>query len=219
VTRVKICGISEIEHALVAAEAGADFLGLVFAEGRRKVSPKTALEISKAVRGRKDRPQIVGVFADLPAEEVNRIAEYCSLDRVQLSGEETWQFCLRIGLPITKTIHISPTATAVQVLAAITEGYQRLVNKDLIWLLDTKVGDLSGGTGKTFDWQLAKEVAARFPVMVAGGLNPANVGELVRGVHPWGVDVSSGVETEGRKDPAKIKAFVEAVKIAEMSNG
>jgi phosphoribosylanthranilate isomerase len=87
--------------------------------------------------------------------------------------------------------------------------------KDFIVLLDTRVGNLSGGTGRRFDWQVAKEVAARFPVMVAGGLDPDNVSELVRLVRPWGVDVSGGVETGGRKDPAKITAFVESVRNAD----
>lgn len=211
-TRIKICGLSEIEHALFAAEAGSDFVGLVFAEGRRKISTDKALEISRAIRGLKTRPQVVGVFANHPAEDVNRISAHCRLDRVQLSGDETWEFCLGIELPVTKTIHISSTTTADQVLADITEGHRMLKDKDFIYLLDTKVGNLSGGTGQRFDWQLAKAVSARRPTMVAGGLDPDSVSDLVQLVRPWGVDVSSGVETDGRKDPAKIRAFVENVR-------
>jgi phosphoribosylanthranilate isomerase len=215
VTKVKICGLSEIEHALVAAEAGADFVGVVFAEGRRKVSPERAQEISKVVRTLKNQPQVVGVFANHPAAEVNPIAQYCNLDRVQLSGDEAWQFCLRIERPITKTMHVSPATTAEQLIAEIEKGRRLMKGKDFIILLDTRVGNLSGGTGRRFDWQVAKEVAARFPVMVAGGLDPDNVSELVRLVRPWGVDVSGGVETGGRKDPAKITAFVESVRNAD----
>jgi phosphoribosylanthranilate isomerase len=216
-TVVKICGLSELEHALAAAEAGADFIGMVFAESRRKVTPIKARDISLALHRHGDPLRIAGVFAGIAAAEVNRIAAYCGLDRVQLSGGETWQYCLQIDWPITKTLHITPSTTTRQVLDDLEEGSRVMKNKDVLFLLDTKLGVASGGTGHTFDWSLAKEVAARFPVMVAGGLDADNVAELIHQVQPWGVDVSSGVETEGRKDPAKIRAFIEAVKRADTS--
>ena len=99
-----------------------------------------------------------------------------------------------------------------QVLNKVDMGYRVRLKHDLICLLDSQAKHVYGGTGKTFDWQLAKEVSARFPVIIAGGLTPTNVGQLVKEVQPWGVDVSTGVESDSQKDPSKIKAFVEAVR-------
>lgn len=219
-TRIKICGLTEPQHALAAARAGADFIGLVFAPSSRQVSVAQALPVVEAVHRLKNRPAIVGVFVNLVAEEVNRIAEQCHLDRVQLSGDESWQYCRQIEKPVIKAIHITRAGgerllLIRSILDRIAEGYQLLSPEKLLCLLDSKVGNAYGGTGQTYDWQLAREIAARFPVIIAGGLTPQNVGTLVQEVQPWGVDVASGVESNGGKDEAKIVAFIEAVRQVE----
>ncbi len=213
--RVKICGLSEIEHALVASQAGADFLGLVFATSRRQVSPEKALPLVQAFHSLRLRPAVVGVFANATAPEVNHIADHCQLDWVQLSGDETWHYCQEIRKPLIKVIHVSAGKTAQELLAEIETGYRLLPKRELACLLDSPVRDTYGGTGQVFNWQLAREVSARFPVMVAGGLTLENVGQLVKEVQPWGVDVSTGVETNGRKDTSRISAFIQAVRKGE----
>ncbi len=214
-TKVKICGLSEIEPALVASQAGADFIGLVFAPSRRQVSPQKALPLVETIHSLANRPAAVGVFVNLAAQEVNDIAEHCRLDWVQLSGDETWDYCQEIKKPIIKVIHVSSGQKSEEILADIEAGHRLLPEKKLVCLLDSPVGDTYGGTGQVFNWQLAQKVSDRFPVMVAGGLTPANVGQLVKEVRPWGVDVSTGVETNGQKDASKISAFVQAVRRAE----
>lgn len=214
-TSIKICGLSEVQHVLAAAEAGADFIGLVFAPSRRQVSTRKALHLIEAICHLKTRPAVVGVFVNSPAEEVKRIAEYCHLDRVQLSGDETWDYCRQIERPLIKTVHVSNTGAPGKIISEITRGYKLLAQQNLICLLDSRVGETYGGTGKAIDWNLAAKISTRFPVLIAGGLTPTNVGRLIKKIRPRGVDVSSGVETGGQKDTKKIISFIKAVKKAD----
>jgi phosphoribosylanthranilate isomerase len=216
VIRIKVCGITEVASALEVAEAGVDFLGLVFAASRRQVSSEKARLIAEAVHARfSPAPAVIGVFVNSPVEDVRRIADYCRLDQVQLSGGETWEYCQQIGRPLIKVIHVSHGKKADEILDQIALGYQSLAAARLTCLLDSRAGKAYGGTGRVFDWGVAREVSPHFPVMVAGGLTPDNVGQMVREVRPWGVDVSTGVETNGQKDLSKVTAFIRAVRSAE----
>ncbi len=210
-TRIKICGIREGVHALAAVEAGVDFIGFVFAPTRRQVSPAKAREIVDTVKKSSSAIKPVGVFVDTPASEVNRIADFCGLDWAQLSGNESWEYCRQIARPIIKAIRIGQQLRE-EINAELTVGLKTLSPQRFITLLDSQVEGKYGGTGITFNWRLAQQVAKEFPVIIAGGLNPENVAQAIEIATPWGVDVSSGVETDGTKDIAKIKAFIEAVR-------
>jgi len=215
VTKVKICGLSEEEHMLAAGEAGADFIGLMFAPSTRQITPERAAALVKTVRKLDKSPAIVGVFVNTAASEVNRIAEECDLDLVQLSGDEDWQYCLEIDRPVIKVIHISENDTVDGVIAKIEEAFNVLQDRDVMYMLDTKKDKAYGGTGESFNRHIAAGVAGRIPVIIAGGLDPENIAGVVEEVHPWAVDVSSGVETDGKKDITKIKEFISEVKAAE----
>jgi len=213
-TRIKICGITEIAHALAAAEAGVDFLGLVFAPSRRQVTLERAQEIALAVKDLEKPPLVVGVFVNTAAPEVNLVADRCGLDWVQLSGDEPWEYLRDMERPLIKAIRVSRAVNAGELIANLSHGYE-LLGGNLIYLLDSHVEGSYGGTGQTFDWGLVREVSQRFPMILAGGLSAENVSQAIRMLRPWGVDVSSGVETGGVKDISKIKAFIEAVRRAD----
>lgn len=213
--KIKICGLTDKKTAIAAAKAGADFLGLVFAKSKRRVSQERALQIVEAVHKLKQRPLIVGVFVNSPAGEINNIAEYCHLDLVQLSGDESWRYCREIERPLIKVVHMDATHSPGKALLEIEEGYRSGLKQKPICLLDTKTENVYGGTGMSFDWKMAEEVSGRYPVIIAGGLSPQNVGSLIKQVNLWGVDVSSGVESNGKKDIKKIGDFIKAVRQAE----
>ncbi len=212
-TRVKICGITNVSHARAAIEAGADLIGVVFAPSPRQVTPKKAREIAAAVK--KYNLPVVGVFVNMTAATVNSVASSCGMDWVQLSGDESWEYCQQIEKPLIKAIHISNSLSEGELLAHLEDGEQQLDSRPPVYLLDTLVKNKYGGTGQAFAWQIAKRAAAKFPVIIAGGLHPGNVGQVVARLRPWGVDVSSGVESKGVKDVDKIKAFIQAVRSAQ----
>jgi phosphoribosylanthranilate isomerase len=211
-TKIKICGITEVAYAQAAIEAGADLIGVVLAPSPRKVTYEKAREIVAAVK--KHYFPVVGVFVNMPAAAVNAVAAFCGLDWVQLSGDESWEYCQQIKKPVIKAVHIMPDWDEEKLLAHLEEGQKKLGDRSLIYLLDTFVEDKYGGTGQTFAWKIARRAAAKYPAIIAGGLQPENVGEVVSSLKPWGVDVSSGVESQGVKDVKKIKDFIQAVRSA-----
>ena len=207
---VKICGVRTVHHARVAAEAGAGMVGLVFAESKRHVTPDEAREITAATYAR--RPRFVGVFVNESVDEMARLAAEARLDLVQLSGAETPEQCAGLRVPYSKVIHVGPGMTADDVI----QRAERYTGAAAIVLdtAGTAAAPAWGGSGRAMDIDVAAEVVRRLnrPVMLAGGLRPETVGAAVRTVRPWGVDVSSGVETDGVKDDARIAAFVAAAK-------
>lgn len=212
-TRIKICGITDVTHARAAAEAGADFIGAVFTPSPRQVTYEKAREIVAEVKDR--YLPTVGVFVNMPAARLNAVAVFCGLDWVQLSGDEDWEYCREIEKPLIKAVHITPEWGEEKLLAHLEEGQKKLGDRAPVYLLDTFAEQKYGGTGKAFTWEIARRAAENFPVIIAGGLDPQNVGQVVKDLKPWGVDVSSGVESNGVKDIAKIKAFIQAARAAD----
>ena len=200
--RVKICGICDREGATTASEAGADLIGFHFCDSDRRVSPDEAKAIIDALSV---RPQLVGVFIDQSPDEVRQIADYVGLDLLQLHGSEQPGF--DAGRPVMKVLKVK-------------EGEVPRAQDVEAWpdpiMLDTWSPDQRGGTGRTWDWEAARPLISTRKVFIAGGLEPGNVGKVVSAFKPYGVDVSSGVEARVRvKDPAKVRAFVHAVRLAE----
>jgi phosphoribosylanthranilate isomerase len=197
--QVKICGICDAAGAAAAVEAGADLIGFHFCSSQRRLTPENAKSI---VDGLALRPTIVGVFIDQDADEVRQIAEFVGLDLLQLHGAEMPGF--EAGRPVMKVLKVKDG----QVPDA--DGWPDPV------MLDSWSADQRGGTGQVWDWELARPLLAARKVFIAGGLEPGNVGKVVSGFKPYGVDVSSGVELSVRvKDPDKVRAFVHAVRLAE----
>ena len=209
-TRVKICGITNVDDAHAASSAGADYLGLVFyPPSPRAVSPDLARDIVARTRPCYPRVRFVGVFVDEPAERVWQVAMHCGLDLAQLHGEEPPHVVAELiarGLDVIK-------AFRVQARDALARAR---CYRPTLCLLDTFVPDCPGGSGQTFDWALAAQAALPAPVLLAGGLTTENVVGAVHVGRPWGVDVSSGVERIlGRKDSDKLRRFIAAVRLAD----
>ena len=196
---------------LTAVEAGADFIGLVFVPKRRRlISVEQARQIVEAVKGARDNPpRMVGLFADQPIEEVRATVRESEVDMVQLSGAESLEFCSNAPVPVFKAIHVPGGKVSAEEVEEFGRRMRALQEQGHLTTLDRAVPGLQGGTGQSFDWSVAAQLSkAGFEFLLAGGLTPQNVGQAVREVKPWGVDVSSGVETEGVKDAEKIRRFV-----------
>ena len=214
-TKFKICGLRDLDNALAAADAGADFLGFNFVPGvRRQLPLDDARAVIDELRGRCDGtpPRIVGLFADQPADDVNRIVDACGLDLVQLCGQESRDYMRLIRAPVVKMVKVRDEDGLEAATARTIRDADELAADGHRVQLDKYQAGAKGGTGHTFDWRVAARVAERHDILLAGGLDPDNVRQAIEVVSPWGVDVSSGVETDGVKDPARIRAFAAAVK-------
>jgi len=201
--KVKICGITTAEDASVAVRYGADALGFVFFAG----SPR-AVQDQDAARIIRELPAFVttvGVFVDERADRVNEIALHCGLDVVQLHGSESPEYCEKIEKRVVKAFRVRDWQSVDPVVNYRVSAI----------LLDTYVKGAFGGTGRTFNWEIARKVGETHPVILSGGLSPDNVTDAVRSVSPYAVDVSSGVESTAdkrRKDPEKIRVFMERLR-------
>lgn len=203
---VKICGLREVAHAVAAADAGADLLGFVFAEARRKVTPETAAACIAAAKASRPGVRAVGLFVDAPADEVVATRAAAGLDMVQLHGTVDAALLDRVGGPALVVFRTAPGTTGDEIVARIDAltGCRNFAGA----LIDAWHPTAAGGTGHRADWTLAADVAGRRRLILAGGLSPENVGEAIAAVGPAGVDVSSGIERDGTKAPDLIGAFV-----------
>ncbi|MEE8363441.1 MAG: phosphoribosylanthranilate isomerase [Dehalococcoidia bacterium] len=210
--RTKIDGLSDARHAQAAALAGADFLGFVFVEGVRRqlqsdhgaavIARYRSLLAEDALPG----PQVVGVFRNQPAAWVNDVADRARLDIVHLCGGEDEAFYAEMCRPILRQLRVEPGTTPDE-LRPLVRAH---LDAGRMVVLDAYDPSSPGGSGRTFDWTAAEGIANLEGVFLAGGLTPENVAGAIARVSPWGVDVSSGVETGGVKDPDRIRAFLHA---------
>lgn len=210
--KVKICGVRQLDDALIAADAGADYVGIVFVPGRRRrVELTAARAITDGLRAGSASPtDSVGLFGDQPLDEVLDTIASTGLDCVQLCGSEPLDYCRQVQrcATVIKVLHV-PDDIDADAMADVGKRIDAYAAAGCTVTLDSHVAGSHGGTGQSFDWSIAADLAAgghRF--LLAGGLTPDNVSAAVSQVNPWGVDVSSGVETNGEKDAAKIRKFI-----------
>ena len=210
---VKICGLREPAHAVAAVRAGADWIGFVFAPGRRQITPELARDCGMAARAVASQREIltVGVFVDEDEMTIQEIADFVALDAVQIHGEGALSSSMCSSRPVIRVVRPKFGATYTETWPNVEQAIDsepRLI----AMLFDGYSDGAHGGTGVRGDWDLAAALAVRARLALAGGLTSENVEEAIQRVRPWGVDVSSGVETNGRKDPGKIEAFVGAAR-------
>ena len=194
-------------------------MGFVFVEGvRRQLAVDEARAVIEEYRARRPGsagPGLVGLFADQPAEFVVNVVEQCGLDYVQLCGSEDADYWDRMPVPVLRAVHVKDDGERDAVVRDTLDLVQDIINHGQTPHLDTYRPESPGGTGHTFNWNIAAAVTRRFKVILAGGLTPENVGDAMAAARPWCVDVSSGVETDGIKDSSKIRAFADAVRAAD----
>lgn len=215
--KIKICGLRDSDNAMVATEAGADFLGFNFVEGvRRQLLLPQAKAIIQQYRNEIGHrpgvkvPRLVGLFRNQPADFVKRVLDECGLEIAQLNGDEDVSYGSSLGARVLRQVRVEPGESA----ASVRERVERSLQAGEMVLLDRYDPKVPGGGGVAFDWSAAEHISGLTDVLLSGGLNPENVASAIERVHPWGVDVASGVETAGEKDPARIRAFISAVRDA-----
>ena len=213
--RVKIDGLRDSANALVAADAGADYLGFVFIEGvRRQLQPDEGQWVTEGYLGGRQGlpsgPSLVGLFRNQPVDWVRHVAERCHLHIAHLCGDEDLSYAEELIVPVLKQIRVMEGESPADIRARVDPWLgagQKVV-------LDAYDPSTPGGSGITFDWSVAEGIVEREGVLLAGGLNPENISDAVQRLNPWGVDVSSGVEVNGTKDPDRIREFIDAAKSA-----
>ena len=213
---VKICGLTTLEDSLLAVAAQADMLGFNFyPPSPRYISPQACRSIVAELKQQPVRPVLVGVFANAGLDEINGILETCGLDLAQLSGDEPPALLEVLGERAFKALRPSGPAS----LRECVGRYPRRKSPPA-WLVDAHQAGSYGGSGRRADWNLAAGLAAQAPVLLAGGLTPENVAAAIARVHPWGVDVASGVESSpGKKDRTKMEEFIQSANQAGMESG
>jgi phosphoribosylanthranilate isomerase len=206
---VKICGNRAPALCRLAVETGADLLGFIFVPGvKRQIEVELAAEcIQEAKRGADRQLLAVGVFVDEEPATVNRYGRVAELDLVQLHGSERPESLAEIDVPVVKVVRPKPAETQDDIESQIA-SYALAENAPIAYLIDGFAVRQQGGLGVRADWNVAAELAKNFPIILAGGLTPENVGSAIEKVCPIGVDVSSGVETDGVRDPKKIERFI-----------
>jgi len=207
VTWVKFCGCTGPGDGELAGEAGADAIGMIFAPSPRRIAMHAVREIAAVLP---ERIEAIGVFVDPSAQEVENAAALFPRMLPQFSGGESPEFVARYGARAIKTIHVDPQAADDAHLESLCARYP-----GVRVLFDTKAAGKAGGTGLTFPWEKVERIARMRDVIVSGGLTPTNVAACIRAVRPYGVDVRSGIERDGRKDAAIMHAFREAVRVAD----
>jgi phosphoribosylanthranilate isomerase len=209
-TRIKICGVTNIETADLCAELEVNFIGLVFENGRLRVKPDIARGITAHISKIPKRPVVVGVFSNTPYYEVNLLAEYCNLDWIQLPGDVPMQFAKALKRPVVRVTQVDRETTAADVQSYVSGAF----GSRSVRLFETPFIK-NGATDVVFDWQIFSGLSPFIPVLIGGGLTSETVGNLIETCHPWGVNVSAEVERAGKKSQSKIKTFIKAVKEAD----
>ncbi|MGC1379343.1 MAG: phosphoribosylanthranilate isomerase [Anaerolineales bacterium] len=213
--KIKICGITSLEDARTAIEAGADYLGFNFyPPSPRSILPEACAQITSVLRQEYPQVQLVGVFVNMPVAQVKAILTGCGLHLAQLHGDESVKMLAEFEGMAFKAVRLSTDSITDSRIRTDFKSYAQFRGGQApVLLVDAAVKGAYGGTGVTADWSAAAELARRYPLLLAGGLTAENVGAAVRQVRPWGVDTASGVEASpGKKDAEKMKAFVDEIR-------
>jgi phosphoribosylanthranilate isomerase len=201
---VKFCGMQDVDSIRVAIESGADAIGFILADSRRRILPDKVAKIREHLKP--GHPPLIGVTVNAEPGVVMRDVETAGLDLIQLSGDETPDVLDRYHVPVIKALRFEGGVTLDEALLRVASWLEGPRAAQYV-IVDGHATGAFGGTGARADWNLVAGIARRFPIILAGGLSPDNVADAIRMVQPFGVDVSSGTETDGAKDHAKIRAF------------